>query len=220
MDTNIIPEIQKIATIFTESSLLYLRRQRNQQSPPLFRGTGCVLWCVGGEGDNTFSLTIENLTKPLQREHGNGSVMLQIVDGSGVDAVFADECIGGLATLLHGFPQRCIADQMNHPSAKDNIIIFSKIVLYYTEKSKYNISGGVTMDERLRNLFCVPDRGAWENVYLLDLRMHCGALEERVRNLPLSPEDRQTLEAYIDVRNELEFESVKLVLRWGKRHYR
>lgn len=76
------------------------------------------------------------------------------------------------------------------------------------------------MDERLRNLFCVPDRGAWENVYLLDLRTHCGALEERVRNLPLSPEDRQTLEAYIDVRNELEFESVKLALRWGKRHYR
>lgn len=146
--------------------------------------------------------------------------MFQIIDGSGVDAVFVDERISSFATFLHGFPQWCIANQFYHPSAKDTFIIFRKLVLYYTEKSKYNVGGGMMMDERVANLFYLPDRTELEDVYVLDLRTQCAALEERVLDIPLSPEDRWILEAYLDLRNELEFECVKLALRWGKRHYR
>ena len=47
-------------------------------------------------------------------------------------------------------------------------------------------------------------------------------LEEELRNLAgkLPDYERQVIEAYVDIRDELEFESIKTALRWGKRHYK
>ena len=54
--------------------------------------------------DNSVSLTLQDGTQAFQCEHGDGLVMLQIVDGSGIDAVLVDQRVGGNALLLHGFP--------------------------------------------------------------------------------------------------------------------
>lgn len=53
---------------------------------------------------------------------------------------------------------------------------------------------------------------------MLDLAEHCAHLEARVRGImeKLSPEDRETLESYLDMRDELEYQSVKTALRYSK----
>ena len=52
----------------------------------------------------------------------------------------------------------------------------------------------------------------------MDLAEECAHMEERVRelmiNLPAS--DREVLESYLEIRDELEFQSVKTALRFGK----
>ena len=70
------------------------------------------------------------------------------------------------------------------------------------------------MEDRIVDLY--------EDMHLMTLREQCLALEEKLERvkecMPLS--DRQVLESYLDMRNELEFQSVKAALRWGKRHYK
>lgn len=78
------------------------------------------------------------------------------------------------------------------------------------------------MDDRIRNLYQLPNIAEYEDVHLLTLREHCAVLEYQVQNIlaRVSDDDRYLIEAYIDMRNELEFETVKTALRWGKHHYK
>lgn len=78
------------------------------------------------------------------------------------------------------------------------------------------------MDDRIIDLYKLPNISEYEDVHLQTLRENCAALEERVYDIltRVSDCDRQTIEAYIDMRNDLEFESVKTALRWGKRNYK
>ncbi len=78
------------------------------------------------------------------------------------------------------------------------------------------------MDERISGLFHIPNIAEYEDVHLLTLREHCAVLEEQVYDIltRVSQHDRYILESYIDMRNELEFQSIKTALRWGKQHYK
>ena len=78
------------------------------------------------------------------------------------------------------------------------------------------------MKESVWNLYRLPNIGEYEDVSLLSLSETCARLEERLyafaKTLP--EEDRQMIEAYIRTRNDLEVETVKAALRWGKQHYK
>ena len=52
----------------------------------------------------------------------------------------------------------------------------------------------------------------------MDLAEACAHMEERVRALivKLPVKDRELLESYLDIRDELEFQSVKMALRFSK----
>ncbi len=78
------------------------------------------------------------------------------------------------------------------------------------------------MEDCVLDLYKLPDIAQYEDVHLLTLREHCAALEAQVYDIicRVSEHDRCILEAYIDMRNELEFESVKVALRWSKRYYK
>ena len=68
----------------------------------------------------------------------------------------------------------------------------------------------------------MPDISKYQDLNLLDLSEYCTALEAQVyiiaKSLP--PEKRQIIENYISTRDDLEIETVKTALRWGKRHYK
>ena len=74
------------------------------------------------------------------------------------------------------------------------------------------------MNDRLKNLYQIPERCLPQDVYLLDLAEQCAQLEEQVRELErkLPRKDRETLENYLNMRDELEFQSVKMALRFSK----
>ena len=78
------------------------------------------------------------------------------------------------------------------------------------------------MDNQITSLFKLPDIEKYEDVHLLTLSEYCATLEERVCAIAqtLPSEQRQIIEAYINARNDLEVESTKAALRWGKRNYR
>ena len=78
------------------------------------------------------------------------------------------------------------------------------------------------MNHQISALYHLPDIAEYEDTHLLTLRENCDVLEEQLYSvLQRLPEpDRQTIEVYMDMRNELEFETVKAALRWGKRNYR
>lgn len=56
------------------------------------------------ENDNTFCLAIQNLAQSFQGVHSNGFIVLQIVNGSGIQSVFMNQGIGSFSLLLHCFP--------------------------------------------------------------------------------------------------------------------
>lgn len=74
------------------------------------------------------------------------------------------------------------------------------------------------MDERLNDLYKAPRQFVPQDVYLQDLAEQCACLEERVRTMAekLSDEDRELLEGYLDLRDELEYQSVRTALRFSK----
>ena len=74
------------------------------------------------------------------------------------------------------------------------------------------------MDSRLNDLYMIPKTVVEQDIYLLDLSEQCAVLEERVRTLArtLPPEQRNVIEAFLDIRDELEFQSVKVAMRYGK----
>lgn len=75
------------------------------------------------------------------------------------------------------------------------------------------------MDKRLSNLYTLPDQNGEQNLYLLELRDHCSRLEyellEAAEGLPAHL--RVLIEGYIEIRDELEFQSVKAALGFGKK---
>ena len=74
------------------------------------------------------------------------------------------------------------------------------------------------MDSRLENLYNIPAHVVEQDVYLLDLIEQCAVLEERVRDLActLPTEQRCIIEAFLNIRDELEFQSVKVAMQYGK----
>ncbi|MBE6923961.1 MAG: hypothetical protein E7466_01810 [Ruminococcaceae bacterium] len=74
------------------------------------------------------------------------------------------------------------------------------------------------MDNRLERLYHLPDIAQLEDVHLETLREHCAVLEERMSEIigKLSLDEQQIIEAYLDIRNELKYQSVKTALKWGK----
>ena len=74
------------------------------------------------------------------------------------------------------------------------------------------------MDNRLCDLYQIPDNIIPQDIYMQDLSEHCAHLEERVRDIigTLPDTQRQLIEAYIEMRDELEFQSVKLAIKYGK----
>ena len=78
------------------------------------------------------------------------------------------------------------------------------------------------MSETLSNLYRLPNIQEYADLNLLSLSEMCASLEEQMYALAkaLPEKDRQIIDAYICARNDLEVESVKTALRWGKQHYR
>lgn len=74
------------------------------------------------------------------------------------------------------------------------------------------------MDNRLTDLYQIPEHVLPQDIYLSDLSEQCARLEERVRVIAgrLPPKERQVLESYLDIRDELEFQSVKVAMQFGK----
>lgn len=77
------------------------------------------------------------------------------------------------------------------------------------------------MDGQVADLYHLPDIEQYTDLHLLALSDDCSVLEEQVIQIAKSlPEkQRQIIDAYISIRNDLEFETVKTALRWGKAHY-
>ena len=78
------------------------------------------------------------------------------------------------------------------------------------------------MEDQILDLYQLPDIAEYEDVHLLTLSENCAVLEEQVYAIAktLPERKRQIIEAYISARDDLEVETVKTALRWGKRHYK
>ncbi len=78
------------------------------------------------------------------------------------------------------------------------------------------------MDGKVSNLYKLPDIEKYEDLCLLTLSERCAALEEQVYKIAkdLPGKKRMIIEDYISTRSDLELETVKTSLRWGKRHYK
>lgn len=74
------------------------------------------------------------------------------------------------------------------------------------------------MDSRLADLYRIPENVVEQDIYLLDLSEQCAHLEDRVRaiahSLPLK--QRQIIEDYLNTRDELEYQSIKVAMAYGK----
>ena len=77
------------------------------------------------------------------------------------------------------------------------------------------------MKENIWDLYRLPNIGEYEDVSLQSLGEACAKLEEQLYMIAntLPEKERQIIHAYISIRNDLEVETVKTALRWGKRHY-
>ena len=78
------------------------------------------------------------------------------------------------------------------------------------------------MEKNIMDLYRQPDIDEYQNLDLLALSEACAMLEERVYAIAeeLPAEQRAVIEDYISTRNELELESFRAALRWGKVHIR
>ena len=74
------------------------------------------------------------------------------------------------------------------------------------------------MEDRLRDLYSSSYASDPQEIYLEDLAVHCAHVEERLRAImPSMPEkQRQIVEEYMSLRNELEFYTVKRALHFSK----
>lgn len=78
------------------------------------------------------------------------------------------------------------------------------------------------MTDEVRNLFAMPESVLPQDIYLMDLLNQCSAMESRVLMIAgkLSDEERQIIELYIDLRNEVELYSMRQAMRYGKNFLR
>lgn len=78
------------------------------------------------------------------------------------------------------------------------------------------------MTEEISDLYKLPNIGKYEDIHLLDLSESCARLEEKVLALAKNLPDKQRglIEAYISTRDDLEVETFKTALCWGKVHYK
>ena len=78
------------------------------------------------------------------------------------------------------------------------------------------------MHDQLEDFYKLPNIREYEDLCLLSLSEQCAAYEEKVYGMMcrLSERDKEILETYISLRNDLEVESIKVALRWGKKHYK
>ena len=78
------------------------------------------------------------------------------------------------------------------------------------------------MDGKITDLYKLPDIKQYEDLHLLTLSEHCAVLEEQVYMIAkaLPEKKRQVIESYISAPNDLEVETFKTALRWGKQHYK
>ncbi|MBE6982792.1 MAG: hypothetical protein E7435_00675 [Ruminococcaceae bacterium] len=78
------------------------------------------------------------------------------------------------------------------------------------------------MKETLQDFYRLPNINKYEKVCLQSLSEQCNAYEEKVRTIisRLPEKDKQVLETYLSLRNDLEVETFKTALRWEKLHYK
>lgn len=78
------------------------------------------------------------------------------------------------------------------------------------------------MNDAISDLYTLPNIDTYQDLNLLDLSEYCAALETQVyaiaKSLPVN--EQRIILAYISTRDDLETETIKTALRWGKRHYR
>ena len=82
--------------------------------------------------------------------------------------------------------------------------------------------GMIHVDVQVTDLYKLPNISQYADLDLLTLSENCAALEEQVYQIAkdLPDNKRQLIEAYINIRNDLEVETFKTALRWGKLHYK
>ena len=80
----------------------------------------------------------------------------------------------------------------------------------------------LAVNQKTKTLYTLPDIEKYEDIHLLTLSENCAVLEEQVLSLTQTLPDqyRLCIEEYIRMRNDLEFETIKTALRWGKAHYK
>ena len=76
----------------------------------------------------------------------------------------------------------------------------------------------IDLFNRFSDLYNAANIEKYEDIHLQTLAEECANLEQRVWEIcdKLSERDRCILQAYIDLRNDLECESIKAALRIGK----
>lgn len=80
----------------------------------------------------------------------------------------------------------------------------------------------IDVDARITDMYKLPNLKEYEDIHLLTLSEYCAVLEEKVYAIlnDLPDDKRYIIESYISTRNDLEVETVKVALRWGKNHYK
>ena len=78
------------------------------------------------------------------------------------------------------------------------------------------------MEEHIKDMYKLPYIAEYEDIHLLTLSEHCAVLEEQVFEMikTLPEQNRQIIADYIRTRDDLELETFKTALRWGKEHYK
>ncbi len=72
------------------------------------------------------------------------------------------------------------------------------------------------MDDRLKDLYQMPEDVMPRQAYIEELRYQCEWLEQEITNAPLPPPVSAALESYIYARDELEFQLVKRALGFAQ----
>ena len=78
------------------------------------------------------------------------------------------------------------------------------------------------MHKQTKDLYKLPDIEKYQDIDLLTLSETCAILEEKVLEIAASlpQKKRYVIEDYIRTGNDLEFETFKTALRWGKKNYK
>lgn len=74
------------------------------------------------------------------------------------------------------------------------------------------------MDQRLNALYTIPQSILPQEIHLEDLSQQCAEIEQQLRDRISSfpAETQALLDLYISLRDELEFQTAKQAMRYGK----